>query len=97
MFRTFIIGMVALVIGNYAATALSGVFTEAALQSGVTLPDGTTAVASFDYAGNPITWLLYQAAQFKWIGAGILVVICIALMLYNRRKIIAEADALPEV
>lgn len=97
VFRTFIIGMVALVIGNYAATALSGVFTEAALQSGVTLPDGTTAVASFDYAGNPITWLLYQAAQFKWIGAGILVVICIALMLYNRKKIIAEAEALPEV
>lgn len=90
VFRTFVIGMVALVIGDYSATALASVFTKAAIASGVTLPDGTNAVASFDYAGNPLAWILYNLGALKWIGAAVCVVGCAALMWYNRRKIVAE-------
>ncbi len=90
VFRTFIIGMVALVMGNYIATNLAAVFTQSALVSGVTLPEGTEYVACFDYAGNPITWILYHLAELKWIGAAALTVLCIFLMILNRRKIVSE-------
>ena len=90
VFRTFIIGMVALVMGNYIATNLAAVFTQSALVSGVTLPEGTEYEACFDYAGNPITWILYHLAELKWIGAAALTVLCIFLMILNRRKIVSE-------
>lgn len=90
VFRTFVIGMVALIIGDYSATALASMFTKAAVASGVTLPAGTDLVASFDYAGNPLAWILYNLGALKWIGAAVCSVACAALMWCNRRKIVAE-------
>ena len=43
-----------------------------------------------DYAGNPLAWILYNLGALKWIGAAVCVVGCVALMWYNRRKIVAE-------
>ena len=65
-------------------------FTKAAVASGVTLPAGTDLVASFDYAGNPLAWILYNLGALKWIGAAVCAVACAALMWCNRRKIVAE-------
>lgn len=92
VFKTFIIGLIMLVMGNYIATGISTIFTQAAVISGVVLPDGITAVASIDFAASPITWVIYNLmANFKVIGAIILAVVCVLSLAWNRKKIAQEA------
>lgn len=85
--KTFIIGLVMLVAGNYIATNIATIFTQAAVVSGVVLPQGTVAVASIDFAASPMTWIIYHFSNFNIIGPIILSVLTLLTMLWNRKKI----------
>ena len=93
--KTFIIGMVVIVIGLYSVTSLSGWFTIAAKDvyaitgdTAVAIPDGFNG-GSLDFAGSPMAWIIFQLTEnLKWIGSGILVVSTMALMWWNRVLII---------
>lgn len=87
VFRTLLIGVLALVMGNYICTNLAPIFTESAVAAGVVLPEGTYAVASFDYAGNPATWITYHLTNLKFVGASVLTAISLLLLALNRRQI----------
>ena len=93
--KTFIIGMVVIVIGLYSVTSLSGWFTIAAKDvyaitgdTAVAIPEGFNG-GSLDFAGSPMAWIIFQLTEnLKWIGSGILVVSTMALMWWNRVLII---------
>lgn len=93
--KTFIIGFVMLLIGLLLVTNLAPYFTQAAHD--VYLKTGDAAVAipagfeggSLDFASSPLAWAIFHLTYtFKWIGAGILVLITMLLMYLNRRAII---------
>ena len=93
--RSFIVGLVTMIIGVLSATSLAAIFTSAVklVQSSL-IPAGTSSVASVDFAASPLTWLIYQgSAHASFIGPIIIAVIVIALMGYNRTRIIAEEKA----
>lgn len=93
--KTFLIGLIIMVGSLYMVTNMSPAFTEAArdvyAQTGdqaVRIPDGFSA-GSLDFAGSPLAWVIYQCcSSLKWIGAGLLVVVTVAMMVWNRVNII---------
>ncbi len=97
--KTFIIGLVVLVMGLYMVTNLSPAFTLAAKDvyaatgdAAVAIPEGF-AGGSLDFASSPLAWVIYQCtAGLKWIGAGILVVLTMGMMWWNRVHIIRNQN-----
>lgn len=90
--RTFIVGLVAMIVGVLSATGLAGIFTSAVhlVQSSL-IPAGTASVASVDFAASPLAWIVYEfTTNLNIIGPILIAVVVIALMLYNRKKIVSE-------
>ena len=93
--KTFIIGFVVILIGLYLVTDLAPFFTQAAQDVFVRTGDSAVAIpagfegGSLDFASNPLAWIIFHLTySFKWIGAGVLVLVTMALALLNRRAII---------
>lgn len=87
VFKTFIVGLIMMILGNYIATGLAGVFTEAAHQTGTIAIEQGQQVASIDFAASPLTWVIYQlTANLKVVGSIILGVITLGLVVLNRKK-----------
>jgi len=93
--KSFIIGLVVIAIGLLFVTLMSDNFTSAAQMvsaahpddAAVKVPEGFKA-GSLDFASSPIAFLIYGCmAYLKYIGAGILTVLTLALVLWNRKKI----------
>ncbi len=89
--KTFIVGLVSLTIGLYLVTSLAPAFSLAAKD--VYLATGDAAVAipagfeggSLDFASSPLAWIIYQCTEnLKWVGAGILVILTMTMMVWNR-------------
>ncbi len=101
--KTFIIGLVVLVIGLYSVTYLAGAFTLAAKDvfaatgdAAVAIPDGFDG-GSLDFASSPLAWLIYQCSiNLKWVGAGILVLISMGMMWWNRMLIVKNQKLMVE-
>ena len=95
--KTFIIGLIALAIGLYFVTDMAPAFTQAAHtvfeQTGdnaAKIPEGFQAGA-LDFASSLFGWVIYACvAYLKWIGMGVLTLITLAMMWWNRSRIIAE-------
>lgn len=95
--KTFIVGLVILVIGLYMVTDMSAAFTRAAADvyaqtgdSAVAIPDGFSA-GSLDFASSPLSWLIYKLTYYpswRWAGAGLLVLCTMGLVIKNRINII---------
>ena len=93
--KSFIIGLVIILIGLYFVTDLAPFFTQAAQDvfsktgdAAVAIPEGFEGGA-LDFASSPLAWVIFHLSySFKWIGAGILVLGTMALMFLNRRSII---------
>ena len=93
--KTFIVGLVVIVLSLYMVTNLAHWFTLAAQDvyavtgdDAVAIPQGF-AGGSLDFAGSPMAWLIFKLSySLKWIGSGILVVGTMALMWWNRVNII---------
>ena len=95
--KTFIVGLVALVVGLYFVTDLAPYFTQAAQDvyartgdAAVKIPDGFHGGA-LDFASSIFSWLIFHLIhQFKWIGSGILVVLTLGMAIYNRMRIMKQ-------
>ncbi len=95
--KTFIIGLVVLVIGLYFVTNLAPYFTLAAKDvyaitqdAAVNIPDGFQGGA-LDFASSPFAWVIFHMTySFKWVGSGILVLITLGLMIWNRMAIVKQ-------
>lgn len=98
VFKTFIIGLVALVVGVYFVTNLSGAFTMAAQDvyvktqdTAVKIPGGFEGAGAIDFASSLFCWLIYHLSiTIKYVGPALLAVITVGMMLINRRNIVKE-------
>lgn len=101
--KSFIIGLVVMVMGLYMVTNLAPAFTLAAKDVFAVTGDAAVAIpqgfdgGSLDFASSPLAWIIYQCTQnLKWIGAGILVLITMGMMWWNRVHIIRNQRMMAE-
>lgn len=98
--KTFLIGLVVIVMGLYFVTDLAPHFTLAAqdvyAQTGdaaVAIPEGFDG-GSLDFASSPLAWVIFHLTYTcKWIGVAVLVLATAALMVWNRFKIVKAQKA----
>lgn len=93
-FRALLIGIVCLVSGLYISTNLAPLFTEAAKNVGFDMPTGATLISSICDGANPMTWILVRINEFGYIGLGISALVAVLLALWNRKRIMKEAEFL---
>lgn len=99
--KTFIIGLVVLTMGLYMVTNLAPAFTLAAKDvfaatgdSAVAIPEGFEG-GSLDFASSPLAWVIYQCTEnLKWVGAGMLIIVTMIMMWWNRVHIIRNQKAM---
>ena len=95
--KTFIVGLVVIVLALFAVTNLATFFTEAARDvyantgdAAVAIPEGFSG-GSLDFAGSPLAWIIFQCCHnLAYVGAGILTICTAVLVAWNRRKISIE-------
>ncbi|MCM1522399.1 MAG: PTS sugar transporter subunit IIC [Muribaculaceae bacterium] len=99
--KTFIVGLVVITIGLYFVTNMAPDFTSAAKDVYAATGDAAVAIpanfegGSLDFASSPLSWVIYQCSiGLKWIGAGILVILTLGLMIWNRILIIRNQKAM---
>ena len=92
--KTFIIGLIVILIGLYFVTDLAPFFTQAAQDVFAKTGDAAVAIpagfegGSLDFASNPLAWVIFHLTySCKWIGVTILVLATAFFMFLNRRKI----------
>lgn len=93
--KTFIVGLIALIVGLYFVTNLAPFFTEAATDvyvktqdAAVRIPEGFQGGA-LDFASSIFSWVIFHLTySFKYVGAGILVLFTMGMMYLNRVRII---------
>lgn len=101
--RTYIIGLVALLVGLWFVTDMAPDFTKAAAAVYAATGDQAAHVperfmaGSMDFASSLFGYVIYAATKYaKFIGAAILVIIMVCMMLWNRRLIIKDEKAAAE-
>ena len=94
--KTLIIGLVTLIIGLYFVTDMAPAFTSAANavfaatgDKAAHIPDGFEAGA-LDFASSLFGWLIYHGVKLEYVGMGVLSIITIGMMLFNRSRIVKE-------
>ena len=96
--KTFIIGLVALIVGFYFVTDLAPYFTQAATDvyaktgdAAVKIPEGFQGGA-LDFASSLFSWVIFHLVyNLKIVGAVVLGLFTLALAFYNRTRIIRES------
>ncbi|MCF0203259.1 MAG: PTS sugar transporter subunit IIC [Bacteroidaceae bacterium] len=95
VFRSFIVGLVVMIIGLYFVTLMAPDFTMAAHDvakihpedKAVAVPEGCQAGA-LDFASSPLATLIYVCIKYiSYIGAAILTLLTAALVVWNRSRI----------
>ena len=95
--KTFIIGLIALTIGLYFVTDLAPYFTQAAQDvfaktgdAAVKIPEGFQGGA-LDFASSLFSWSIFHLIySWKIAGASLLVILTLALAIFNRHRILKE-------
>ena len=95
--KTFIIGLVALIIGLYFVTDLAPFFTQAAHDvyvktndAAVRIPEGFQGGA-LDFASSIFSWTIFHCIyNFKYVGSAVLVAFALFMAIVNRRRILKE-------
>lgn len=95
--RSFIVGLVVVSIGLYFVTLMAPDFTMAASDvynntqdAAVKVPEGFQAGA-IDFASSPLSTIIYTGMKYlKYIGAGLLVVLTMGMLIWNRIQIKKE-------
>ncbi|BES61730.1 PTS galactitol transporter subunit IIC [Dysgonomonas capnocytophagoides] len=99
VFKTFLIGLIILIGGVYLVTNLAPYFTLAAQDvyartqdAAVRIPDGFSEAAALDFASSPLAWGIYHlTASIKIIGPIVLGLGTLALMIWNRMRIVKQS------
>ena len=102
--KTFIIGLIALAVGLWFVTDMAPAFTQAAKtvfeQTGdkaADIPAGFEGGA-LDFASSLFGWVIYKCvAYLKWIGAGVLTLVTVGMVAWNRKRIVAEDSSHNEI
>ena len=89
--KTFIVGLVVMVIALYSVTALASWFSLAARDvyavtgdSAVAIPQGFEG-GSLDFAGSPLAWVLFQCTHnMGYIGIGLISLFTMGVVAWNR-------------
>ena len=100
VFKTFVVGLVALVVGVYFVTNLAPAFTLAARDvyavtqdTAVKIPDGFAHAASLDFASSPFAWVIYHlTVSLKYVGPALLALFTVFMVWLNRRRIAKQPD-----
>lgn len=95
--RSYIVGLVVLVVGLWFVTDMAPDFTKAAAavyaatgDQAAHVPEGFEA-GSMDFASSLFGYIIYAATKYaRLAGATVLVVLTLGMMLWNRRLILAE-------
>ena len=96
--KKLIIGLVALIVGLYFVTDMASAFTLAANEvyktdptaSAAKIPDGFEGGA-LDFASSFLGYVIYACVKYlRWIGMGVLTLITIAMVVWNRLRIVRE-------
>ena len=95
--KTFIIGLIALAVGLWFVTDMAPAFTlaantvfEATQDKAAQIPDGFQAGA-MDFASSLFGYVIYACVKYlQWIGMGVLTLITIAMVVWNRMRIVKE-------
>ncbi len=96
--KSLIIGLVALIVGLYFVTDMASSFTLAANEvyktdptaSAAKIPDGFEGGA-LDFASSLIGYVIYACVKYlKWIGMGVLTLVTVGMVVWNRMRIVAE-------
>jgi len=93
--KSFIVGLVMMVLSLYMVTTLASWFSLAAQDvyantgdAAVAIPEGF-AGGSLDFAGSPLAWVIFQCCQnLKYVGAALLALFTMGLVAWNRASII---------
>lgn len=101
VFKTFVVGLVVIILGLYMVTNLAEWFTLAAKDVYAVTGDGAVAIpegflgGSLDFAGSPLAWVIFQLTHgLRWVGAGILVIATMGLIWWNRIHILRNERAM---
>ncbi len=87
VFKTFLIGLIIMIAGNYMVTSLSGIFTESVVAATGDKYTTGQQVGAIDFAASPLTWIIYQlTANLKIVGSVILGALTLGLVVFNRQK-----------
>ena len=95
--ETFIVGLVAVTIGLYFVTDMAPAFTlaantvyEATQDKAAQIPEGFQAGA-LDFASSLFGYVIYACVKYlKWIGMGVLTIITVGMVVWNRMRIVKE-------
>uniref|UniRef100_UPI0039A5B95D PTS galactitol transporter subunit IIC n=1 Tax=Ornithobacterium rhinotracheale TaxID=28251 RepID=UPI0039A5B95D len=95
--KSFIVGLIVLIIGLYFVTDLAPSFTLAAKDvyektgdKAVAIPPGFEGGA-LDFASSIFTWVIFKAISWaKYIGMAVLSIFTLGMLWYNRRTILRE-------
>ena len=98
--RSYLVALVALLVGLWFVTDMAPDFTKAAAAVYATAQDQAAKVpqgfeaGSMDFASSLYGYVIYAATKYaSYIGAGILALFTLAMMLLNRRLITKEEKA----
>ena len=102
--KSLIIGLVALIVGLYFVTDMASAFTLAANEvyktdptaSAAKIPDGFEGGA-LDFASSLLGYIIYACVKYlRWIGMAVLSVITVAMVIWNRMRIIRDEKNIAE-
>lgn len=93
-FRALIVGIVCLACSLEISTNMAAATTTVAKSVGFAIPEGATAISSICDGGNPLSWILVKANSFGVVGIAVAIVIALALAIWNRKRILKEAQEL---
>jgi PTS system galactitol-specific IIC component len=97
--KSFVVGLVIMVVGLLFVTSLAPYFTLAAKDVYEATGDAAVAIpedfmgGSLDFGSSPLTWIIFHVIHsFEWIGAAVLTVATLALVVWNKRRIIKDIE-----
>jgi len=91
LFRTLIVGIFIVVAGLYIATDIAPLLTQAAADSGFTMPVGASLISSIADGSSPLSWLFVKIYEFKEIGIAVLAAITAGMAFINFKRIAKQA------
>ncbi len=87
VFKTFLIGLILMVAGNYMVTGLSGIFTQSVIAATGDKYTTGQQVGAIDFAASPLSWIIYQlTANLKLAGSIVLGTMTLLLVVWNRQR-----------
>ena len=95
--KTLIIGIVAVGIGLWFVTDMAPAFTQAAQTVYAQTQDPAAKIpeefqaGALDFASSLFGWVIYKCVNnLQWIGAGVLTIITLCMVFWNRQRIAKE-------